>query len=148
MAHSLGTGRKGQNLEINIVPFIDVMSCLTAFLMFTAMWVQNAQLDTKPAGAKVDKPQKPPEKLGVLLEADKIVLLADTEQRELPAGAWQDLGPTLHAMKHDDVAFVEIAAESTREHPVTYQTLVTAMDTTIAAGYPDVRITDPGMLVR
>jgi biopolymer transport protein ExbD len=45
MGQALGTGdKKSVNLDLNIVPFIDLMSCLTAFLLVTAVWVNIAQL--------------------------------------------------------------------------------------------------------
>src|SRR5450432_2919474 len=75
MAASLGTGnKKSVNVELNIVPFIDLMSCLTAFLLVTAVWVNIAELHPKPAGRArtgIEDVQPDP-KLSVLLEADDI----------------------------------------------------------------------------
>ena len=51
MAASIGTGdKKSVNVELNIVPFIDLMSCLTAFLLVTAVWVNIAQINIQPKG--------------------------------------------------------------------------------------------------
>jgi len=52
MGASLGTGdgKKSLNVELNIVPFIDLMSCLTAFLLVTAVWVNIAQINIQPKG--------------------------------------------------------------------------------------------------
>src|ERR1043165_5473218 len=51
MGQTLGTqDKKSVNVELNIIPFIDVMSCLTAFLLVTAVWISIARLETKPAG--------------------------------------------------------------------------------------------------
>ena len=46
------------------------------------------------------------------------------------------------------VTSLEIAALSTNAHPISYQSLVLAMDTAMKAGYPDVGVTDPSSLAR
>src|SRR5574339_741201 len=51
MGVSLGSGdKKSVDIEINVVPFIDLMSCLTSFLLVTAVWTQFAQPNIKPKG--------------------------------------------------------------------------------------------------
>src|SRR5688572_23013105 len=60
MGASLGTGggKKSVNIELNIVPFIDLMSCLTAFLLVTAAWVNIASLNIRPKGISRDQRDK------------------------------------------------------------------------------------------
>ena len=57
---ALGTSGKGSvNVELNIVPFIDLMSCLTAFLLVTAVWVNMSSLENEPVGrgeSGIDQP--------------------------------------------------------------------------------------------
>src|SRR5207248_10203066 len=79
MGASLGTdsGGKSVNVELNIVPFIDLMSCLTAFLLVTAVWVNISQLNIQPAGNARDSPpcnDGPCEdpKLSVLVDGDSV----------------------------------------------------------------------------
>jgi biopolymer transport protein ExbD len=50
MAHIPSGGKPGNDVEINIVPMIDLMSCLTAFLLLTAVWSTTMALNTKPSG--------------------------------------------------------------------------------------------------
>ena len=51
MGASLGTDQAGSvDVELNVVPFIDLMSCLTAFLLVTAVWSQFKQISIKPKG--------------------------------------------------------------------------------------------------
>src|SRR5476649_1311775 len=74
MGASVGTGdKKSVNVELNIVPFIDLMSCLTAFLLVTAVWVNIANLHPKVEGKAREgiKDTEEP-KLSVLIEADDI----------------------------------------------------------------------------
>ena len=52
MGASVGTdsGKKSVDVELNVVPFIDLMSCLPAFLLVTAVWTNLAQISIKPKG--------------------------------------------------------------------------------------------------
>src|SRR5678815_3528386 len=68
MGAALGAGeKKSVNVDLNIVPFIDLMSCLTAFLLVTAVWVTIAQLDIHPKGRNRNPDQ-------MVDETEKIVL--------------------------------------------------------------------------
>lgn len=78
MGASVGTGdgKKSVNVELNIVPFIDLMSCLTAFLLVTAVWVNIAQINIQPKGKNRDTQQVQQDDetvtLSVLVQADRI----------------------------------------------------------------------------
>src|ERR1043165_2150847 len=77
MGQALGTqDKKSVNIDLNIVPFIDVMSCLTAFLLVTAVWISIARLETKPAGRAAGRAGLEGDwagpKLSVLVEPDDI----------------------------------------------------------------------------
>src|SRR6187200_1442702 len=71
-----GDGKKSVNVDLNIVPFIDLMSCLTAFLLVTAVWVNIAQINIQPKGKTRDTAnvQQDDEHvtLSVLVQADRI----------------------------------------------------------------------------
>src|SRR4026209_437156 len=70
-----GDGKKSVNVELNIIPFIDLMSCLTAFLLVTAVWVNIAQINIQPKGKTRDQnPIVDDEQvtLSVLVQSDKI----------------------------------------------------------------------------
>ncbi len=45
-------GGSGKNVDVhlNIIPFIDLMTVLTAFLLVTAVWTNLAQISIKPKG--------------------------------------------------------------------------------------------------
>jgi biopolymer transport protein TolR len=58
-----GKGRgKGMMVDLNLVPFIDFMSCLIAFLMIAAVWTQIASLDVEQSISNEPPPpdQEPP----------------------------------------------------------------------------------------
>jgi biopolymer transport protein ExbD len=150
---TFGTHQKGSvNVELNIVPFIDLMSCLTAFLLVTAVWVNISNLRNEPAGrARGDLPQTEHPKLSILLDADSILVSAypSGQGAQLAANDWAKLETTLKEFQNvEETPRVEIAALSTDAHPIAYQSLVLAMDTAMKAGYPDVGVTDPSSLAR
>lgn len=160
MAASLGTGdKKSVNVDLNIVPFIDLMSCLTAFLLVAAVWVNIAQLNISPKGKSRDTSQQQVDDerqiLSVLVQADKIWVVVSrvNDTAEIPkkgdAQDWEKFEATLREKKeHDfkDRTDLEIAGESTSTNPVQYQDLVKAMDVAVKMGFTDVGLTDPAGL--
>ena len=151
---SFGTHQKGSvNIELNIIPFIDLMSCLTAFLLVTAVWIHMADVKNQPAGKQAsDTPSKDHPTIAILLDRDSIQVSQSPSGQgaEVAAGDWDRLEATLKSLRgfEADPQRVEVAALSTDAHPISYQTLVIAMDTAIKAGYPDVGVTDPSSLAR
>lgn len=158
MGQALGTGnKKSVNIDLNIIPFIDVMSCLTAFLLVTAVWISIARLETKPAGRAPGQPcldgdcAEP--RLSVLIDPDEIWVGVSrvNEFQKIPRTAaghdWGKLEETLKQQKasafFDHKTDIEIAAASSAAHPVVYQELIAAMDLAIKTGFVDVGITDP-----
>ena len=151
MGASLGPqNKKSVNVELNIVPFIDLMSCLTAFLLVTAVWVNLSSLENEPVGDKESPIKEPPaERLTILLEHDQILVQAQPsgEARQLGAFDWPRLEDALREFKTTSGApTVEVAASSSKSHPIEYKQLVTAMDTAVKAGFPRVGVTDPTRL--
>ena len=67
------SGRK-KNIELNLVPFIDLMSVLITFLLITAVWTQVSmiQIGSSLYGKKSDSQPnpKPPPNADVLLKVD------------------------------------------------------------------------------
>lgn len=163
MASDLGSsGKHGRNVDLNIVPFIDLMSCLTAFLLVTAVWIGTSQLETQPQSRGVKDPTCPNDdcddpRLAVLLHADKISVgvsrLGEVEQfpRTHTDADWSKLATVLRQhkasayFKHTQV--IEVAAETTPHGPpMPYQTLVTAMDVAVQSGFERVAVMDAASL--
>lgn len=161
MGAAVGTDEKGSvNVELNIIPFIDLLSCLTAFLLVTAVWVNIAQINIQPKGKTRDTSnvQKDDETvtLSVLVQADRIWvgLSRVNEFQEIPKKAedqdWEKFETTLKEHKASaffaDRADIEIAAESTTQQPVKYQDVIMAMDFAVKVGFIDVGLSDPAGL--
>jgi biopolymer transport protein ExbD len=154
MGVSLGSGdKKAVDVEIQVVPFIDLMSCLTAFLLVTAVWTQFAQINIKPKGlgreaTKLDDQNKI--YASVLVTKNEVWvgqttgdlrrINKDGEQQD-----WQGLREVLDDYKKTTMADrtdIEVAAED----DVIYQDIINAMDTAIAAQFRDIGFIDPGSL--
>jgi biopolymer transport protein ExbD len=161
MGAAVGTDEKGSvNVELNIIPFIDLMSCLTAFLLVTAVWVNIAQINIQPKGKTRDTSnvQKDDETvtLSVLVQADRIWvgLSRVNEFQEIPKKEsehdWEKFETTLKEHKASaffaDRTDLEIAAESTTASPVKYQDVIRAMDVALKVGFLDVGLSDPAGL--
>jgi biopolymer transport protein TolR len=55
--HTKG-GKKSLDAEINLVPFIDLLSCCISFLLITAVWTQIAGLQVASSGGPPEPQQK------------------------------------------------------------------------------------------
>ncbi len=153
MGATIDTGKKGSvNVHLNIVPFIDLMSCLTAFLLVTAVWSNLSQIPIEPQG--ISRIPDDEDTKSEIVKAS--VLVGDSEiwvglsrvndfrriEKTGPEHDWEALRQTLVAHKKSsyfiDRTDIEIAADDN----VTYSNLITAMDTAIAAGFDDVGLAD------
>jgi biopolymer transport protein ExbD len=161
MGAAIGTGdKKSVNVELNIVPFIDLMSCLTAFLLVTAVWVNIAQINIQPKGKTRDSqpPDSDPDKvtLSILIQNDQIIIGLSRvgDFQKMPKKGqdqdWETFEKTLKDHKasafFNDRTDLEIAAESTITAPVHYQDVIHAMDIAVKVGFNDVGLTDPAGL--
>lgn len=157
-----GGDKKSVNVELNIVPYIDLMSCLTAFLLVVAVWVNLAQITIQPKGKNRNQPITdvidPPPVISVLIQSDIIYvgvsrLAIDPVQiKKAPGGDydWTTFENSLIALKKEE-AFaerndIEIAAESTAAQPVKYAYVIKAMDIAVGAKFTGVGLSEPTSL--
>ena len=157
-----GGDKKSVNVELNIVPYIDLMSCLTAFLLVVAVWVNLAQITIQPKGKNRNQPITdvidPPPVISVLIQSDIIYvgvsrLAIDPVQiKKDPGGKydWTTFENSLVALKKEE-AFaerndIEIAAESTALAQVKYDDVIHAMDIAVKVGFIGVGLSEPTSL--
>jgi len=155
-----GGGRKSVDVDINLVPFIDMMSCLVAFLLITAVWTNVAQVKVNPKGVTKNTDAPPPTEdqppnISVLISQDSVWVgygtvtggPVDTRQLKKKADGYdmEALGVVLMDYKRGEFATrrdIEIAAED----KVTYEDIIDAMDVTVGVGFDDVGFIEPGSL--
>jgi biopolymer transport protein ExbD len=164
-----GGSKKSFDVELNIVPFIDLMSCLTAFLLVTAVWSNVAQLTITPRGKQrpdVQPPDNPVAVISVLLQPDVIYIGVGRTDKAFPVTQakkgqigedgrptydWATFENGLIALKaEDDFALrgdIEIAAESANlDNPVRYDDVIHAMDLAVKVGFTQVNLSEPTSL--
>jgi len=94
-------GKRSTNHEIPLIPFIDFLLCLVAFLLVTAVWSQMARLnaDARVPGPPKDEPpeeQKKEKQLNVEMHEQKFSLIwkegntvvntIDIDKKQVPVG--------------------------------------------------------------
>jgi biopolymer transport protein TolR len=149
--------RKAVDIDMNLVPFIDMMSVLVSFLLITAVWTNLAQINIKPGGVGHDAEQQPPPEpvvnLSVLVAQDGLwVGLTNGQPRHIDKQGdgsydWGSLGEALQFYKHESGFFndrddIEVAAE---DH-VDYQSVIAAMDMAVQREFRGIRYVDPASL--
>src|ERR1700704_3928414 len=65
--HTGKGGKKALDAELNLVPFIDLLSCCISFLLITAVWTQIAGLQVSSSGGPPEPQQKQEETVGLKL---------------------------------------------------------------------------------
>ena len=150
-----GQGGRKSNVDLNLVPFIDLMSVCIIFLLITAVWTQVSmiQLGSSIYSKKTsDEPVTPPPFSEVILRVDVLPegfrLLVGTDLAQIPKfsdGNYNkdDLIAKLQKVKERYPDKVDGVA-SVRDN-VYYKHLIEAMDALLIAGFPQVSITTTGV---
>ena len=83
--HTGKGGKKALDAELNLVPFIDLLSCCISFLLITAVWTQIAGLQVSSSGGP---PEQQTQKEATI---DVKLLLGDKGYQLTMAGANLDI---------------------------------------------------------
>jgi biopolymer transport protein TolR len=135
--------KRSLNASLNLVPYIDLLTCMVAFLLITAVWTQLAQLKTSqrvPGGDQDDN--KPMAKIAVVIGEDNLNVVVNQDREVVPdkngQPDWDTLAALLKKAKSQfpDKEDVQIASVDA----VLFGRLTGIMDTTIAAGFPAVAV--------
>ncbi len=153
MSVSVDTGGKGGkkplNADLNLVPYIDLLTCMVAFLLITAVWTQLARLQAQQKGQGQAGEETPPEKqvkIVVVVTLDGFNLVIDQDQQPLPkkgeAYDFEKLAAELKKVKeaHPDKNDLQVASED----QIKFDTLIQTMDTALSARFPDISLIDTG----
>lgn len=156
MAHvddSGGSKRRSSIVDLNIVPFIDLMSVLIIFLLITAVWTQVSMIQIgssiygkKTAQERSEPPPKAeiPFRLDVRENGYRIIL--GRQSTDVPKSNG----------KYDDQALVEKLKEVKELYPekvdaivtvldeLPYETLIKGMDALLTAGFPQISVSTAG----
>ena len=143
------SGKKQLNAELNLVPYIDLLTCMVAFLLITAVWTQLARLQAQQKGQGQAGEETPPElqvKIVVMVNQEGFNLVVGQDQTPIPKkGADYDFERLAVELKkakdgHPDKNDAQVASEDT----IKFDVLIRAMDTAIQARFPDISLIDSG----
>ena len=143
------SGKKPVNADLNLVPYIDLLTCMVSFLLITAVWSQLARLEAHQKGQGQAGEDTPPEKqlkLVVVVNDEGFNVVADQDQQPIPKKGteydYEKLGTELKKLKdaHPDKGDVQVASED----QIKFDVLVRTMDTALTARFPDISLIDAG----
>lgn len=141
-------GRKSLNVELNLVPFIDLLTVCITFLLLTAVWTHTGRINIDQSVQKPLKRQEqkePPKRLIVLVDKKGYtVKWADEQPTTLPmAGDEYDVGAlkkhvkTLEDRLPKNPRVVVALADDIR-----YNELIRVLDAFMGMHMPNVMVAD------
>lgn len=147
-------GKKSLDTDFNLVPFIDLLSCLITFLLLTAVWTQVSSVQVRQTGglSSESEPQEDEKKtidVRVTMTDRGYTLSLANNPVELPKVARTDgvgqeydaksLVEKLKVVKqsYPEQRAVTIAAEDT----IGFEDLIFTVDNIVAAELPDIAVT-------
>jgi biopolymer transport protein TolR len=142
-------GRKSLSADLNLVPYIDLLTCMVAFLLITAVWTQLARLSAQQKGQGQAGEETPPEmqvKIVVVVNQEGFNLVVGQDQTPIPKRGtdydFEKLGAELKKAKeaHPDKNDVQVASED----KIVFDTLIRTMDTALTARFADISLVDTG----
>jgi biopolymer transport protein TolR len=142
-------GKKSLNVDLNLVPYIDLLTCMVAFLLITAVWTQLSRLQAQQKGQGQAGEETPPElqtKIVVVVGQEGFSLVVGQDQTPIPKKGtdydFEKLGAELKKAKdsHPDKNDVQVASED----QIVFDTLIRTMDTALSARFPDISLIDTG----
>lgn len=152
MAHIDGGGSGGRerNIELNLVPVIDLMSVLITFLLITAVWTQVSmiQIGSSLYGKKSDTQPNPtpPPMADVVLKVDVkeigYVLTVGKQVISLPMqnGQFDDAGLVAQLQRVKQLYPEKMDAVVTVADAMPYEQLIKAMDNLLGSGFSAISV--------
>lgn len=145
---------RSSNTELNLVPFIDLMSVLITFLLITAVWSQVSmiQLGSSIYAKKNDsqQPVEPPPMADIPLRLDvkdfgfRLIVGKDTFKFPKSGEMW-DVEGLSDRLKQVKEQFPEKSdAVITVDDEVAYEFLILGMDTLLQGGFPAISVATTG----
>lgn len=155
MAHvSTGDSRgRRKNVELNLVPFIDLMSVLITFLLIAAVWTQVSmiQIGTSFYGKKTEniQPKVTPEQdlvLKVDVKKNGYLLTVGKQLISLPLlnGTFDDENLLAQLQRVKQVHPSKTDAIISISDDLAYERLIRAMDNLLTSGFPEISIATGG----
>jgi biopolymer transport protein ExbD len=143
------SGKKPLNTELNLVPYIDLLTCMVSFLLITAVWTQLARLQANQKGQGQAGEETPPEQqvnIVVVVNDEGFNLVVGQDQQPITKKGdsydFEKLSTELKKVKdaHPDKNDVKVASED----QIKFDTLIRTMDVVLTSRFPDISLVDTG----
>jgi biopolymer transport protein ExbD len=144
-------GKKPLDATLNLVPFIDLLSCCISFLLITAVWTQLARMDVTQkgqgaAGADQEKPPEPTVQLTLFIDKDGYTFAKGPDSTTIPKKGeeydYTKLADTLKDTKQQYPDKTDIQVKS--DDDVLYNSIIKTMDVCLSNKFPDIGLSDKG----
>ena len=143
------SGKKNLNVELNLVPFIDLLTCLICFLLMAAVWIQIGKISVSQSGQGAPTEQTPEERerLNLVVAITPQGFLITGNGQTLEGGDilkkdnqydFERLGTKLkeiHGLFPDKSDIVVMSEDS-----INYQALIETMDVCLANDFPNISV--------
>lgn len=135
--HAKPGARKALDAELNLVPFIDLLSCLISFLLITAVWTRVSALPAQSTGSLAQQATDASEPVPVRLamSATGYTLTVASVVHAYPRVALSELTAELKAVKQRFPSQRRVTM--TAEDTVAFTDLAATMDQVQAAWQPE-----------
>ena len=143
------SGRKSLSADLNLVPYIDLLTCMVAFLLITAAWTQLARLSASQKGQGQAGEEAPPTQvvnIVVVVNQEGFNLVVGQDQTPIPKkGDQYDFPKLTEELKkvkeaHADKNDLKVASED----QIKFEVLVRTMDAALSSRFPDIALVDTG----
>ena len=146
-----GGRQKPVNAELNLVPYIDLLTCMVAFLLITAVWTQLARMNVTQKGqgaaGSESEVKEQTVQLTLFINQDGYDFAKSTgENTNIPKkGDDYDYTRLADVLKEAKAAYpdkndIQIKSDDT----VIYNKLIHTMDIALSARFSDVSLGDKG----
>ena len=151
-------GKKSLNVELNLVPFIDLMTVCVTFLLLTAVWTMTNRISIDQSVAKPQKQEQkePPKRLTIMLDkTGYTVKWADERPEPLPMVNGRYNTEALKAKLKDLLSEAGGVAKVKKdqkvmvapEDAVSYDDMIGAMDACNVVGLTSIMVADAASVV-
>lgn len=143
------SGRKSLSADLNLVPYIDLLTCMVSFLLITAAWTQLARLSANQKGTGQAGEETPPTavvNIVVAVSPTNFNLVVNEVKTPIEKKGdqydFEKLALELRKVKeaHPDKTDIKVASED----QVKFETLIRTMDAALSANFPDISLIDSG----
>lgn len=150
-----GSGGRGRNIDVdlNLVPFIDLMSTCISFLLITAVWTQVSMIQIgssiygkKTDSGQIEQPQKEQVHLKLDVTNDGYTLNVGKTTLRIPkSNSEYDQENLITQLKEIKTKYPEkVDGIISLLDEIKYDELIKGMDAMMTAGFPEIAIATQG----